>query len=103
MESKWQESSFMSQELKKHRTIEATRKAAMIAMLQRGALSFKFQKEELSCKHPMVLHYIRLQKELKEMDTGNRLIQNLVSRYLNGHISAEWMKFIFEKYCGYVV
>ncbi len=101
LESKWQESSFMSQELKKHRTIEATRKAAMIVMLQGGALNFKFQKEEMSCIHPYALHYIQLRKELKEMDTGNRLIHNLTSRYLYGHTGAEWMKYIFDKYCGY--
>ncbi|MEJ2489261.1 MAG: hypothetical protein P8Y50_05630, partial [Sulfurovaceae bacterium] len=49
LESKWQTSKFMSKEIKKHPTLEATRKAAMIAMLQRGALDFKFDRKNISC------------------------------------------------------
>lgn len=102
LESKWNKSEFMSQELKKHRTIEATRKAAMIAMLQGGALDYRFHHtKDLTCTDSEVLHYIQLRKELKEMDNGNILIHNLVSRYLYRHISAERMKYIFDKYCGY--
>ncbi|MBU0631082.1 hypothetical protein KKA17_00400 [bacterium] len=97
LEQKWQESEFMSQEVEKHPSLEATRKAAMIAMLQGGALDFKFDKEDISCTDPDVLDYIKLRKELVAMDTGNQLIHNLANRY----ISADYFKYLFDTYCDY--
>jgi hypothetical protein len=86
LKQKWQESEFMSQEVKKHKTLEATRIAAMIAMLQGGALNYKFQKEDISCIDDDVLHYIYLRQKLKEMaeDTGLTLIFNLKTKIYRG-------------------
>lgn len=103
--SKWENSPLMQKELKQHPSLEATRIAAMIAMLQGGALASKFSSKELSCTHPYVLHYIALRQELKAMaqNTTSLLIDNLDKRYLERHISAETMKYTFEKYCGYTL
>lgn len=103
--SKWETSPLMQKELKQHSSLESTRIAAMIAMLQGGALASKFSSKELSCTHPYVLHYIALRQELKAMaqNTTSRLIDNLEKRYLERHISAEAMKYTFEKYCGYTL
>jgi hypothetical protein len=100
LEQKWQESEFMRQEVEKHPSLEATRKAAMIAMLQGGALDFKFDKGDISCTDPDVLDYIKLRKELVTMKGINQLTSNLASRYID-HISAERMKYIFDTYCDY--
>lgn len=100
LEQKWQESEFMRQEVEKHPSLEATRKAAMIAMLQGGALDFKFDKGDISCTDPDVLDYIKLRKALVAMKGINQLTSNLANRYID-HISAERMKYIFDTYCDY--
>ena len=97
LEQKWQESEFMSKEVEKHPSLEATRVAAMIAMLQGGALDFKFDKGDISCTDLDVIDYIKLRKELVAMDTGNQLIHNLANRY----ISADYFKYLFDTYCDY--
>ncbi len=101
LESKWQTSKFMSKEIEKDSIFEATRKAAMIAMLQRGALDFKFNQKNISCTDPYVVDYVKLRKELVAMDTGNKLIHNLVYRIIEFSLGSEEFKYIFEHYCDY--
>ena len=100
LEQKWQESEFMSKEVEKHPSLEATRVAAMIAMLQGGALDFKFDQEDISCTDYDVLDYARFREKLIAMGGINQLTSNLANRYIN-HISAERMKYIFDTYCDY--
>ncbi len=103
LKEKWEKSDFMQEQLEKHKTMEASRKAAMLSMLLRGALYEKFDDKTLSCTHPYTLHYIKLRKDLTEMaeTTNITLIRNLAHRYVKGHITAPSMKYIFETYCGY--
>ncbi len=103
LKGKWEKSDFMKEQLKKHKTMEASRKAAMLSMLERGALYAKFDDKTLSCTHPYTLHFVKLRKDLTEMaqNTNITLIKNLAHRYVKDHIVAPKMKYLFETYCGY--
>ena len=98
LEQKWRTSEFMRQELMIHPSLEATRIAAMIAMLHGGAMDFKFDKEEMTCQDPYVLHYARLRQQFMEIKGSSQLMTGLINRTVN-HISADRMKYIFDKYC----
>lgn len=103
--SKWENSPLMQKELKQHPSLEATRIAAMIAMLERGAFHYKLNMNDISCTHPYVLHYVALREELKAMadNTASLLIDNLEKRYIEGGIGAELYKYVFEHYCNYTL
>ncbi len=103
LKDKWEKSDFMKEQLKKHKTMEANRKAAMLSMLERGVLYGKFDDKTLSCTHPYTLHYIKLRKDLTEMaqNTNSTLVKNLAHRYVKDGLVSASMKYIFEAYCGY--
>lgn len=103
LEDKWQTSKFMSKEIKKYPTLEATRKAAMIAMLHRGILPKQRIIGTLSCNNSYVLKYIELRKNFFEMrsQVHSQLVSNLVHRYIERDMSGNKYKYLFERYCEY--
>lgn len=98
LEHKWETSEFMRHESTTHPSLESTRIAAMIAMLHRGAIDFKFDKEEMTCQDPYALHYASLRQQLMEKKGSSQLVSNLINRIVN-HIAADRMKYIFDTYC----
>ena len=103
LEDKWQASEYMRKEIKKDKSLEVMRIAAMIAVLQRGAIHHKLDHlDSVSCQDPYILHYIKLREKLSEMEHQHesRLIKNLAHRYLS-HITAEYLKYLFDTYCEY--
>ena len=106
LETKWKTSENMQGEGTQSIVLEATRKAAMIAMLQRGAFARELDASRLSCSHPYVMHYIKLRKELLSMakrHSGQPLINNVAKRIVERSVGGKRFKYIFEGYCGYTL